>query len=243
MGSISNKSDHTLLDSIPDFIEWNKARRWMEEGQKLLDRSLESKLLEKEIVSLEWGQIEQNVNLPFGRYESGLWRKFVLATFFSDYVSYSHPIDRVNFERLLFVMHAFPEGFRTWWTKLSDGNWWPVGYSGWYPMLETAFELFEKSPHKLKDRMVVPSSSIDREGAYLYLFNYSVAPLFKGSVLPKMLIKALSEDIKAQNGRGLACVTVSEDGVRVAKRFGMAYAGDLVLDGSIEAVYAVRTKK
>lgn len=242
MASISNKFSNRLLDNIPDFIEWDKALQWMEEGQMLVGQTVKTKLSDAEILSLEWNQIEQRPEIPFGLYPSQLWRKFVLAAFLADYVSYSQTVDRVSFERLLFVMHAFPAGFRVWWTKLLDGKWWPVGYSGWYRMLETAFEVFEKTPHKLKDRMVVPCV-IENEGSYLYLFNYSVAPQFKGSGLSKMLMNGFVEDIGKQKVDGLACVTVSEDGMRVAKRFGLSRVGDLVVDGGVEGVFTARIAK
>lgn len=238
MEPISNKFDLSILDSVPDFTDWDQALVWMDEGLKQVGTLAEMGSFLEEIVSLEWSQIAQSAQVPFGLYSSLLWRKFVLAAFFADYASYSQSVDRVSFERLLFVMHTFPEGFRVWWTKLSDGKWWPVGYSGWYPMLGTAFEIFDKTPHKLSDRMVVPCAA-ERGGVYLYLFNYSVAPQFKGCNLSKMLIKRYVQDIKEQKAAGLACVTVSEDGVRIAKRFGMSHVGDLVVDGCVEGVYTV----
>jgi hypothetical protein len=235
MASTLNNFNKKIFDNIPDFTDWVKSLEWMEEGQKLIASMPRKEFLEDETFSLEWSEIRENARAPFGYYPCIQWRKFVLAVFFADYVSYAKDVDRVGFERLLFVMHAFPEGFRVWWTKLLDGQWWPVGYTGWYPMLETAFELFEKSPHKLNDRMVVPA-----EGRYLYLFNFSVPLQFKKSELSKKLIKSYVEDINKQKAIGLACVTVSEDGVRIANGFGMSHAGDLIVDGCSEGVYIVR---
>lgn len=222
-----------ILEKVPDFTSWDEALLWIQKGQQAA-RELD---LESEFISLEWSEIEQERAFPFGLYSSEKWRKFVLAVFLADLVSYSEPVDQVNFDRLLFIMHAFPQGFRTWWIKHQNGLWWPVGYTGWYPMLETSYELFQKNPEKLKDRMVVPNLYADGGKSYLYLFNYSVAPALKKSSLSKVVVKRFVQDISVQNARGLACVTVSEDGVRIADRLGMTCAGNFVLDGSSEGVY------
>lgn len=237
---VVNKEDNKLLNYVPDFLDWDDAKRWINKGRKLIQQCSEKEILEGEVFSLDWSQIEQKREFPFGLYQSKHWRKFVLATFFADIVSYIQRIDQVSFERLLFVMHAFPQGFRTWWIKLSNGSCWPVGYTGLYPMLETTFDLFKQNPEKLKDRMVVPNTHINGTNPYLYLFNFSVAPELKFSYLTKTLMKRLVEDIQAQNPAGLACITVSEDGIRIAKRFDMLYKGDLVIDGFPEGVYVKR---
>ena len=137
-------------------------------------------------------------------------------------------------------MHAFPQGFRIWWIQLPSGAWWPVGYTGWYPMLENVFDVFDKNPERLKNRMVVPNPSSVGQKPYLYLFNYSAAPSMKKSALTKELMKKYVQDIEAQNASGIACITVSEDGVGVAKRFGMKLTGYLNLDGVQEGIYTLR---
>lgn len=234
----ANKEAIKLLNDVPDFLDGDEARRWITKGQKFVQQCTEQKILEGEIFSLEWSQIAQKREYPFGLYQSKQWRKFVLAAFFADTVSYAQRVDRVSFDRLLFVMHQFPQGFRTWWIKLSNGCW-PVGYTGFYPMLETTFDLFKKNPEKLKDRMVVPNTYITGTNPYLYLFNFSVAPEVKVSFLTKTLMKRLVEDIQTQNPKGLACITVSDDGIRIAKRFDMEHKGDLVIEGCSEGVYVV----
>ena len=192
---------------------------------------------------LEWRTIEQKPVYPFGLYASENWRKLVLAAFFADLISYPQLFSQVNFDRLLFVMHAFPQGFRTWWIKFPNGVWWPAGYSGWYPMGESTYECFAKHPEKLVDRMIVPHTYSAEQKPYLYLFNYSAIPALKKSSFAKALIKEYVQDISQQNARGLACITVSADGARIAKRFGMSCAGYLELGGCLEGVYTTETQK
>jgi len=225
-----------LLDNVPDFCNWTEARRYLLEGQERLRREFQP----EEIASLGWSDITAKHEAPFGYYSCAIWRKFVLATFLADLVSYEMPVDQVNFARMLFVMHAFPTGFRTWWVKLPTGKWWPVGYSGWYPMLENHFELFEKYPQKLLDRMVVPKSFDPPKRPYLYLFNYSVQPSLKKSCLSRALMKQYVEEVHLVRPQGLACITVSEEGASVAKRFGMSCSGYLELEGVKEGVYTGR---
>lgn len=225
-----------LLETVPDFSSWDTALLWLEQGRKQVSNYIPKNVSSNEMVSMDWSDVEQKSQSPLGMYSVENWRKFVLATFLADLVSYENPVDQVSFDRLLFVMHAFPKGFRTWWVKLSDGSWWPVGYTGWYPMLQTMYELFEKKPGALKNRIVVPDVGGDRSG-YLYLFNFSVAPGWKKTLLAKNLMKTYVQDIIEQKALGLACITVSEDGMRLAKRLGMECSGQLTIDGSVEGIY------
>jgi hypothetical protein len=239
MNIIVNKKSEKLLENVPDFFYWNEAIEWIKQGQKFI-KNFSLEVLEKEILSLEWSELQQKKEPPFGLYPSKKWRKFVLAAFFADITSYPKPVDQVNFERLLFVMHAFPQGFRIWWIKLEDDSWWPVGYSGWYPMVETMFEIFEKNPDKLKDRMIIPYIRSTTSKTYLYLFNFSVAPEFKKSRLSKILINEFIEEVSDQDAAGLACIVVSSDGIRIANRCGMSHTGDLNIEGNVEGVYVKR---
>jgi len=241
MKLMPDKKHDILLKEVPNLNCWKEAQEWIQEGQNLVAQLTSKAILEEEILSIDWSDINQQREFPFGLYHSEKWRQFVLATFLADLVSYTIPVDQVNFERLAFVMHLFPQGFRTWWIKLQNNLWWPVGYTGWYPMLENAYALFERSPEKLKDRMVIPNTHASDQPPYLYLFNYSVAPALKKSRLSKNLIKQYVHEIGNQKARGLACITVSEDGKRLADRLGMCCTGHLILDGSIEDVYTTST--
>jgi len=227
-----------LLKHVPDFTLWKEAQDWIELGQEKIKELTSQNVLNVPFAYFDGNQINELSQNPFGLYSSELWRKFVLAVFLADLVSYPKPSDRVNFERLLFVVHNFPQGFRTWWVQFND-FWWPVGYTGWYPMLETTYNLFKNSPEKLKDRLVVSNGCVDNH-PYLYLFNYSVAAVFKKSDLTSQLMQKYVKDILATQPAGLACITVSEDGVRVAEQFELIYRGDLTFHGSVEGVYTTK---
>jgi len=227
------KVDEKLLNSVPDFFNDQDTGNWI---QRLKQLKLPLNIEESNILSMEWSDLQEKKDPLLGHYASEKWRKFVLATFMADLLSYNTPVDQVNFERLLFVMHAFPQGFRTWWIQLANDSWIPVGYTGWYPMLETTFELFERNPEKLKDRMVVPQLS----SHYLYLFNFSVVPTLKKTPFSRLLMKGFLKDINEQQAQGLACITVSEDGVRVANSLEMSCKGHLTIDGIAEDVFTVR---
>ncbi len=214
-----NLTPQQLLESVPDLADWKDAERWLKSCPEIVSC--------EQFMSLEWNDIEEHVQSSFGLHASEHWRKFVLSTFAADLISYPKLSDQVDFARLLYVMHAFPKGFRVWWVKADDGSWWPVGYTGWYPMLDYQFAIFEKSPELIKDRTVVPN--VHRPAnPFLYLFSYSVAPALKKTLLSRTLIKRFVDDIHAQDFGGLACITVSEEGASVAKKFGMTYAGNEV---------------
>ncbi len=216
-----------LNQSVPDFIDFSKASEWLERGLKQ-DVAPGSK-----VTSVSWSDIAEEKDAHFGLYSSVNWRKFVLATYLADLKSYSVPVDQVAFDRLAFVMHKYPQGFRTWFIELQDKTWLPVGYTGWYPMLETAYEVCKSHPEQLKDRTFVPLT----ESKYVYLFNFSVHPSCKNSSLSRALMERFVEDIEKVKAEGLACITVSSDGERIAKRFRMQKTGSLSIDGSIEGVF------
>lgn len=257
-----------LIESIPDWTNGSDApcwaQRWMDAGLKEVQnhKSAEksaSLTLEFEDIyplgtqALEIPDNSEQKNL-FGLYSSADWRRFVLAVFLADAVSYPRSEDQVSFERLAFVMHRFPQGFKVWWSPFSDSAgqevWWPVGYTGWYPMLESVFNTFEKNPESLVDRTVIPcprtegdrtkSQFAPAEKLFLYLFNYSVAPAFKKTQLSKRLMKDYSTLIHSKNAQGLACITVSDDGARIANRFGMLHSGNFKSGTTLEGVYTKR---
>jgi hypothetical protein len=226
----------SLLTIIPDFLEWEKARLWLEEGQKLMQSAPNIKKINIRV--LEWSDIALPATPYFGLYSLEIWRKFAFAVYFTDLISYQNPIERESFERLLFILHAFPQGFRIWWMRIHD-LWLPVGYSAWHPMLETAFEVFENSPERLKDRMVVPCK-LSQDPPFIYLFNSSAAPHLNKSLLTKRLMQYFIRDIENTHYKGLACITVSKDGDRVATRLKMRHAGDFSIGDSLEGVYVKR---
>lgn len=226
-----------LLKAVPDFSDWERARHWIQSESASLALLEREAAMKAEFRSLEWKDVSQSSQPPFGFYSLEQWRKLALATFLADLASYPEPSDQVNFDRLLFVMHAFPQGFRTWWIQCPDQRWRPVGYTGWYPMFDNFYTWMKNHPELLRDRMVTPNTYGASSRPPLYLFNFSVIPAFKKSALSQALMKHFLADVKAQNARGLACITVSEEGVRVANRLGMLCSGYLQIAGSKEGVY------
>ena len=81
--------------------------------------------------------------------------------------------------------------------------------------------------------MVVPHA----DGTKLYLFNFSVAAHLKKTALTKSLMTMLAADLAKQKPQGLACITVSPDGVRIAQRLGMTCRGSLTIDNASEGVF------
>lgn len=240
MKLVNNKPIQEVLNAIPDLSCWDEALSWIHKGQQFVKQVDAEQLLDAEFFSIEWSDIQQDAKYPLGLYASENWRKFVLAVFLADLVSYTNLVDQVNLDRLLFVMHAFPQGFRTWWIKFPDQSIWPVGYTGWYPMLETHFDLFENHPGTLKDRMVVPYLYPEGQKPFLYLFNFSAVSKLKKTELTSSLMKSFIHDIGYKDLGGMACITVSEEGTRLAGRLGMQQSGNLIVDGVPEGVFVKR---
>ena len=240
-----------LLENVPDWGSSAPTEKlfedWLHRGKKAV--------LGATPESIDWETI-QVLELPPGlRSASSLgcvlnptWRKWVLGLYLADLVSYALPSDQVEFNRLSYLAAAFPEGFALFWLQIAR-QYWPVGYSGWYPMTSSAFETFEKRPESLQDRMVVPKTSASSteanpipasERPFLYLFNYSVATPFKKSPLSKILMHRYAQSLAAQNPQGLAAITVSDEGCRVASRFGMQQTGHFKLGNEVERVFTGR---
>ena len=179
---------------------------------------------------------------PLGPFASPRWRKLALATWVADHACYPAPADRVDLGRLLHVLQAFPQGFRLWWVRDPAAGWLPVGYSGWHPIPGALFELLCRSPAELGDRgALAPLSALDeRGGSYICLFNYSIVPPLQHGPGSRRLLAALAADLARIRLRGLAALTVSPAGARVASRFGLQPVGELVVAGSRETAYAVR---
>jgi hypothetical protein len=232
--------DSTLLEGVPDLGDVAAATAWFEAKQAIL-RSLEpSPEIEASCRSVAVNDLVGAPSPPFGRYGDAAWRKLVLATLLVDWSCYPAPVDRVGIERLFQVMHVFPAGFRVWWVNDPGSGWLPVGYTGWYPIAELTFETLDARTSALFDRNVPALPAIDPGGSFLYLFNYSVLESLRRTSCSRRLLRALADDLAAVPLRGLAAIAVSEEGIRVAERFGMRRSGTLVLDGAPEHVYTRR---
>lgn len=175
-----------------------------------------------------------------GRYGDPRWLSFALGAFLADLACYPEPASQVGFERLLLVMHAFPEGFRLFYVELPELGFLPVGYTGFYPISAHVFQALEQDRPPLRARLVPPLSAFEPDGSFVYLFNYSIVAPLRGTSAAGRLVRALSSDVMAARPRGLSAITVSPDGARVASRFGMRHTGTIVQGGHEEQVFTVR---
>jgi hypothetical protein len=226
-----------LEAAVPDGSNWTDAASWVQEGlQRIasLPRSCAGEgMFESRVAPAAGGG-------TLGLYEEPAWRRAVLATFLADHACYPSPAEQVDFARLAYVMHAFPAGFRTYWARDADGRAWPMGYAGWYPMPAATFELLANRPGELCGRRVMPEPLRPEARPWIYVFNYSVVPALRGTALSRTLIKTLAADLASVRPLGLAAITVSEDGRRIAERFGMQRRG--VLRGCEEQVYTTEPR-
>lgn len=121
-------------------------------------------------------------------------------------------------EKIERLCAGFPSGVRLYRARV-DGVWHIAGYSAWHPFDPALLD----APWPLH----VPITT-HRESAYL--FNYSVTPSWIGSELARDLMVTLDRDIRGR--RVLAADTVSPDGVRAARRWGMKLHEARLVDGA-----------
>lgn len=233
-----------VLEAVPDLVDIGGATRWFEERRAVL-RGLEaSPAVLASFRATEVGRALGEAAPPFGLYADATFRKLVLAVLLADWACYEAPVDQIHFDRLLHVMHVFPAGFRVWWAEVPGVGWLPVGYTGWIPISAVTFEVLETRAGELQNRAlpVLPAleAGAEAEGSYVYLFNYSIVAGLRGTECSRRLLRGLADDVGAVRLRGMAAITVSEDGARVAERFGMRRSGVMVVEGVPEHVYSRR---
>jgi len=68
-----------------------------------------------------------------------------------------------------------------------------------------------------------------------------VAPSFKKTPLSKMLMKNYAQELASQDPGGLAAITVSDDGSRIAQRFGLSLTGEFRIGNATERVFLTET--
>jgi len=154
----------------------------------------------------------------------------------ADWACYTTAADKVEPARLEAVIRAFPEGFQIYYQNNK-----PIGYTGWHPVPHDIFSLLHDTPHELTHRgQIMPLPERSSGGDYLYLFNYSIIPSLQKTPTSRALLQSFAREVKSTPHKGLAAVTVSPDGARVAERFGMNYRGNMTHDGEPEGVYALR---
>ena len=231
----------SILSEIPDWGggTGSDAETWLNRGLRWV-RHLEFESVEWETLVLQKSPRVPDCSSHLRCYADPVWRRWVLALFFADLASYSVSSDQVEFHRLAYLVASFPQGFTLAWAKIA-GEYWPVGYTGWYPMSRTTFETFQNRPESLKTRMVVPVPESQGVHPLVYLFNYSVAPSFKKTPFSKMLMKNYAQELASQDPGGLAAITVSDDGSRIAQRFGLSLVGEFRLGNETERVFLTET--
>ena len=155
----------------------------------------------------------------------------------ADWACYSEAADRAEFPRMRAVIACFPQGFRLY----CNDEGLPVGYTGWYPVSREVFDRLHDTPQTLRHRgEIAPLPALAPTGSYIYAFNYSIVERFRKTPQSARMIQTMASEIAGVPCKGLSAVTVSDDGVRVATRFGMNYRGEMTHDGVPESVYAVR---
>lgn len=160
------------------------------------------------------------------------WEAFRRAVYEADCACYPKEY-QVHWDQLGVVLRRFPRGFRLWLGDEGRG-WRPVGYSGWYPVAPDFLRLLRDYPEDAASVAAVP-----HEGSgCLYLFNYSVVSALRRSLASASLMKKLAEEVENEHPTALCAATVSEDGVRVARRFGMTEGPIVAKDGKPWRWYA-----
>ena len=235
-----DEMEQAILEGIPDLADLPGAAAWFAAGLSALRALPPSPEVEASFRPMPVAGALGEAGPPFHRYGDLAFRKLVLATLLADHACYPVPADQVRLDRLLNVMHGFPAGFRLWWAALPGMGWLPVGYTGWFPIAGVTFEILETRAGELQDRSLPVLPSVDPRGSFVYLFNYSLVGALQRTVCSRRLLGALADDIAALPLAGLAAITVSEGGIRVAERFGMRRSGEIVVEGAPDHVYTRR---
>jgi hypothetical protein len=144
------------------------------------------------------------------------------AIYLADLHSYptGYQVERPKLEAAL---RAFPQGFRLYAVQdPADLSWLPAGYSAFHPV--ASYQLQKPDLDLLAP---VPLSATTP----LYLFNYSVHSSLKRTILSRFLLSRLALDLSSFSKNPRCAATVSEDGERVARRFGLLPAQTLYRQG------------
>ncbi|EYF03069.1 hypothetical protein [Chondromyces apiculatus] len=235
-------SDCDLLAAVPDLTGIAESTAWFEEKRETLRSFVASPTVLASFKPMQVRDVLGAPAAPFGRYTDAAWRKTVLAVLLADWACYAMPGDQVSFARLVQVLEVFPAGFRLWWAEVPGAGWLPVGYTGWFPIQEVTFETLVSRAGELRDRTLTVLPVVDPEGSFVYLFNYSIVEPLRKTPCARRLLRALAEDLEHISLRGLAAITVSEDGIRVAERFGMGRSGVIWVAGAPDQVFTRRMR-
>jgi len=180
------------------------------------------------------------VDLPQNADEEQL-QQFINGAYLADQLSYPHGPDQAELDRLSAVIKGFPQGFRLYFSRFSNGAYIPVGYTGWYPIQGDIFNALHDRPETINHRgSMRPIPMPKDEDAFIYLFNYSIIAALHKSPQSGSMIRDLAQTLSTIPRQGMAAVCVSQSGKNVAMKFGMHHTGMMIHDGEQEAVYAMR---
>ncbi len=231
-------------ETLADFSDWDALPGRI---ARVIERAREAAITDELAASFE--AIESEPAGAAGAMEASdrdgdaRWRGLVGATFAADLACYAEPSDQVSFDRLAAAMRAYPRGFRLWGARIGGAGsaWIPLGYTAVIPIAEATFARFEDGTASLAGPAITALSGVEAGGSFLYLFNYSVVPRLRGTRMAARVVKALADDVAQTPHRGLAALTVSADGARVAQRFGMVARTPAAHVDAHETIFLCRT--
>ncbi len=166
-------------------------------------------------------------------------RRFALAALVADFACYPDNQNRETYAHLTQAVRVFPRGFRVWLLPGANGTPMPAGYTGWHPIRPETYALLRDHPDRVTDRrQIEPIGEFPAAGRYAYLYNASIVPALHRTTASRALMRALAADIRDACLNGLAAVTVSMDGQRIADRFGLRHAGSIKHEGFAMEAFA-----
>ena len=171
---------------------WEDAAAWLAWVQR---KQRQASQMEWKIWSGSWA-----ASSSLGPYQDADFRRFVLGLYAADLGCYPKGV-QVDFDRLLYTVGRFSRGFSLWMVQ-EEGDWIPVGYSGWHPISSFVFSAINAAPEQADPDFLQP----DLHSEILYLFNYSVLPQYRRTILSKSLLEQLAQEV--QGGRILCAGTV-----------------------------------
>lgn len=179
---------------------------------------------------------------PFGGEASAEWRRFFWGTLLADWACYEKPVDRIDYERLRYIMSSAYPHFRLWTCRMPNGMTLPVGYSGWYPIARFVFDALCGEPDQIDDRGVfLPlRSAVVKPLQHIYVLNASIIAPLRNTVCAGRMVHALRQDLRQHRHANIAAIVVAEEGRRMAALVGLKQAGKVTVHGESEALF-VRT--
>ena len=232
-----------LLQTIPDGSRFADLEAWLAGQLHAIAHGAADFAAHSfdDLVRIEGADVEARCTpSPFGKQASAIFRRFTAAIFCADLACYTTAADQVNFERLQFVMHTACPGFRLFALRDRQDALLPVGYSAIHAISEATFAQLERADASLANRLIPPLAALPKDQHFCYLFNYSIVAPLRRTACSRQLLRSLAADIERLKPRGLCTITVSEDGVRVAERFGLRKIGSLRFGDLSESVLTVR---